>query len=860
MLAIAPDNMWGGLAGIAMLALICAGYGYLLTGLSARRSGLDWIESFGLRLILGFIVCSWIGSILAVASLFSWWTVLFSAGAVAWVARNRLADVPNLATPDSSIGWSVLAACVLMGAAWLYARPSETFLVFEDSAIYTIGGDYLARYGTLIPEVTEQVCFTGEVERYWGQFKYWHRCSGTLSMAFLPVPKVWAAAFTYLLGDAGTVWVAPFSGFMGIYAVLLFLRRRIGSPWFILGTLLISVSFPQVWYSRTFMSETFAMTAIFGGAWLVGLARESRDQSGGISVGYYAAALLSMLAMIRIEAPVLLGLLISGWLLFHGWRPGLARDHYMSVWARRLSVSFSLLFVAGCILSFSAAPHYFVDALGFLLGALTSFIDRQVVQLGVIFGLVIAAIVVTLQRGKMLGKMLARVRSTSVHRRALVLLSCILVCAYGTEFLVGSYVADTGGEWVTRYIGTVSTVLGLVGLILLTMLNEDPEMSAMLNLTLVISVVFSISPLVSSVHPWAIRRFVPFILPIFLTGTTYSLKSLWSLAMHLVGQSRFRIATITLVVTSLSLCALAPLSAVTRPFVDYQELSGLWDSLEVLATQHYPDDSLLIFGDGPYATRIPQVMELIFGHSVVSIPEPLAEEDVFALDEAIRDVKRSGRRVIYTYIDGEVSWQSQVFGLAPYDYYVIEAPRLTYSVDPPPAAEDIATMRLLVDMYEVVPVAELKSAVGRRLGLPLSEGSRGYLRQGFYDLEYDESGRAYRWTEEEARINIPLPDAPSAGSYADVTLELAAWRPEGSRPPDVLVTAGGLRIEEPLMSGQFEPQTVRLRVTALDRLAAQELEIVISCQPWSPADYGMSDPRVLGVAYYGASVLFADTK
>ncbi len=845
MLAIGPDNVVGGLLGMALLALLCGGYGYILIGGVVRATPKSWFEFAGLCILAGFAAISWIGCLLAVASLFRWWLLLAIAAALGYGVRRwaRQAAPLDLA-PTSSI-MQLGALAVLGCAAWLFARPSETWMLFDDSAVYTISGVHLAEAGTLIPSVENFVCKGHQVFRYWGPYRWWDGCKPTLSVGFLPAPKVWAGIATWLFGRGGAVWSAPFAGLLAMLVLFLFTRRAVGPLAALATTALVAMSFPQVWFSRTLMSETFSQVAVFGGLYYLSLAREGPNQDKPQLWGMLAAALLGLLAFIRFEALLFLLIILAAWLVaMAAGDPGPSR-RWSAPWMRRWLLWTGGATLVALSLSFAVTPHYYLDQLVKLL-------SRDSLQLAVIAAAALALAVVGLRRygprrlwGTLCGWPLARI--------LLVALALVWVLVAGADLYLRGVSSSGVTSWLPLYLGWPAFLLGALGLLWFVWKRPSPEAYGLLTLALLSATGFALHPLVTQVHPWAIRRFVPFILPTLMMGIGFALERVWAVIRSAIeGGIRFwRWPAYGASLLCVGVAG-AFVGRVTWPFVTYQETAGLWAQMEELAAL-YPPGAIVIYDNGPMGQRLPQVMEQVLGPSAIAYLEPPGPLEIARLEGAIKAARGQGRRVFMNVVDGDLMWDSQEYGMESYDAYVVEAPRVRYEHIPPPTEASIATMRFLVDIYEIVPREELTLLQGPVMPIPVGQGSYSYLKEGFFSAEVDAKGRPFRWTSDEAHIVVPAPVSVSAPSVG-LALDLGAWRPSGAGETVVTVEVQGRTVLEVRVEHVVEPQ--RFEVTLEDALAPDQksLEIVLRTSTWRPADYGMEDTRELGAIFYGATL------
>jgi hypothetical protein len=846
---VLPDNLVAGLAAVGTMAALAIAYGFLLLGRNPGRASLDPAERVGLWLVAGYIALSWLGAVLAVASVFVWWVILLGAALLVLVARRLWPHAQTRRSKPLAIPYTVLAAVLLTGAAVLFAKPAETYLLFDDSAVYTLSGIHLAHHGTLYPAITSPVCSGNDLIRFWGPFFPWGGCGPTMSVGFMPVTKVWAAYFTWLLGPGGTVFAATFGAVVGMSALLLFLRKALGPLTALVSGSLTTVSFPVVWFSRMLMSEFPTMAALFGALWLLAVERESSTENDRPSVLGVAAALgLSLLCLIRFEALLLLVILLAAWLLNTQQARLLDPGRLIRSWSGRWLVWVLVLTIVAMPLAVLSSPHYYLDVFSKVLG-------RSGIRLFLLGIIAVGALYAAIGGWPAARRAWDRLCGRGLDR--------VILAAAGGMLLLLSLVTlavPTSSEtesvlWMVAYLGSPLTLLGLAGLVLLALRRPPAEMYAVLALTIGLALLYEAKSFVNPVHPWAMRRFVPFIIPILLTAAVWLLEMGWRGWSQRLASRRWLPTLLALPVIVALAWAAIPMVRVTLPYVTYQETAGLWQQLAAL-NETYPENALLVFDDGPLGTRIPQVMSLVFDHDVQSLLEGPGSTRMgdFAKLLGARDRRTSPAPTIFSVIDGEVSWDLP-YKLVPVGTMSIGAPRVMTESAPPPGPEDIGYLTFTVNQFAFEPLSEAE-ATGRLVELPALGVDVRYL-EGFGDVDYD-NGRAYRWMESEARLVVPVPQDLASGSSARVTLQLGAWRPGEAPAADAVLYAPGIDSVPLALESSFVPQEIQIEIPNVEQLRLDTLSITLAATPWVPLEYGIPDGRALGLIYFGGTVEFVE--
>jgi hypothetical protein len=841
-------------------------------------------------ILLGVTAISWIGVVLATLGLFRpWLLVLLLAllGIWRWLAARRgtARCSPSPHTTLTQTPWpaQVLVVLLLLGAGWLYARPAETFNLSDDSAVYTIGGIVLAREGSLFHEPTpiydlaslspldlsqeqmvptyeaqssfvQQFSFTEMVASSWsrhlGPFYQWALDNGRIEIGFLPFSKVWAALIVWLWGSASAIWAAPLFGLLGLLSLYGLVRRAVGWAPAIAAIVCLGVSLPQVWYARYMLSEVFAQTIILGGLYLVTVARQER-QSGSASADGLAAigaALLALLTTLRLEALVMiLPLALLLWILWHGRaEPG---DAVRTSWLWTL-VGGVLL---GTALSFTVAPLYLATRGVNLLAV--PMIRRAVILGALGVGLGVGTRHIEMRRLRTGLDVLAP------HAPMLVAAGWLLWAIYGGVRVLSTGLGATFPCWLIQYLGVAAVALGVMGSVGLSLTNRvekhAAELMALLGLGALLALLYTVQALVMPVHPWAIRRAVPVILPALAAGAGWSLTSGLALAIesldHLSIQWQ-RALSIGLSCAA-TLAVTISLANATMPLATYAERRGLYDQLAAVASS-LPDNAMLLFGQSPTGDRLTQPMEMIFGlPSFVLQDSGAVQSDSPVTEHLVRSAMRQGRPVYYVLTDGNATWRPRHWRFESAGAWRLSMPVLRYALGRPPNTDDVAEATWILDLYRVLPKTEV-GFWGDVTRVEAGVGSAPYLYLGFYGWEIDNEGIPFRWTTGDAVVTIPWLQWMSK-SYGDLCLllDISAWRPGAVPDGRLIVEVEGMRFYDAPLDRERGRYTVAIPVRAIDNVRLDDLEIRLHSDSWDLGQIsGPANARRLGFMFYGLEI------
>jgi hypothetical protein len=853
-----------GLLTLLALAVAALALGRLLAGGLRALPVHDWTERGLVWVLVGGIAFSWTGTFLATLGLFRWWAVLLGLIVIVLLARRTLrgdrageiSAAPLPPTPRLAV-WAVLV--LLAVALWTFARPAESFFLVDDSAVYTLGGIVLAREGDLMSRVasfwpaTAEFArpfyvhnLSGTMSRFYGPFYQYFLAAPALEIGFLPLPKIWSALATWLLGPARATWSTPLFGVLGLATLYGLIRRAVSWQAALLATLLLGISLPQIWFSRYPISDMYAQATMLGGLYLALLARQNRAHTDlARQMAFWSAACLALWSLIRLEAVVLLPLLIIVLLAGWGWKSWSAQGY-----ARTWLAAMALFSAAGWSISIAVNRYYLFDH---SLGILNSRMTQRAMY---------AAVLLLL--GSALAYRLRQHFLRSLHRRTGQIgrwLTLAMACVWVGSALAGlgmvfkGDIADSVPGWLAFYLSPLGVWLGIAGILWLTWRqfsdgHDNPELTALLLISGFLLILYSVNPRVAHWQPWGVRRLMPMILPALALGAGALLA--WALqlrARRAVWGGRAWLAFGIAVPCLLAQVALEVRAA--RPILFHRELGGYAAQLQVIAAA-LPRDALLLFDDGETARGLPHAFELWLGYPSLALQDAPAGSAEVMLDTLIEKAQAENRPVLLVVTDGDLGWFSEKWDFVSRGVQQIEAAVLRPSNGRPPEIEDIVPRSYTMDLYEIVPRSENRAASS--FALNASVGSYPYLRDGFYGWDQGAEGRIARWTDGSGSIVLPWPETDLA-QPADICLKfaLSGGRPESLPATRLTIQVEGVSVYDGALPKDFAPHDVRVVVEQVQNENLDELEVELVSTTWDTSAVG--DGRTLGVLFYDLEVL-----
>lgn len=551
----------------------------------------------------GLAVTSLVGVVLARFGAFSIGRLALALGATALVAAPmawwRGSEDRGVATAELRRVRVVAVVAGLLAFAWCWP-PYETFMGAADSTMYVDAGVHLARTGSyevadtvarLLPSDLAQALFRsvgvfeqGPYIRLPGGLLMQTRDAPTATPAFFPLMSMWTGVAAALGGPEAATAVAPIGMALATWALTLFAGEALGLAVAVPTALVFVGNFAVWWFGRFPMSEALTIAFVWGGLGFLG---RGAPLTAGIMLGIGGVA--------RAETLVFAAGAVALW---WAWTPVPVRQ----VLAIGVGAAIAgALAAAGLFASPNHHVAYLLNDLAFawvrlvypLIGAIT---DGRASAALVLMPLVPLAFgVAAAWRGRGIGR--ASVR---------VLLAVTLVLVTVLYLRLGGR-ADPLRHlgWLADSMSPLGLALGAIGGVVVWR-RGGPAARLGVILVVLVAAIFVPSPRVASYQPWAMRRFLPVVLPGLALGAGAVLGALWS--THRRG---WRVVAVGLTLVVFALQVRPTLAMRSRGYYD-----DSFASMRRLAEQ-IPPASVVVF-DGGFADLQMQVpLWLVFGRESV---------------------------------------------------------------------------------------------------------------------------------------------------------------------------------------------------------------------------------------------------
>jgi hypothetical protein len=534
---------------------------------------------------------------------------------------------------------AALAALVLVAASFALSSGfhSEHYLRDRDPAIYLNTGRAIARYHELGPKV-----HTGPFTA-----KVFGNPGGRYNSDFFPMLPVLLALSWSAGGDSAMLLVGPALGALGLLACFALASRVAGPRWGLLALAILAISAPQVWFSRDAFSELVVQVVVLGGLWLF-LEARARERAGFAAL---AGALIASSALARIDSlAVVFGAIL---LVAAEWVRCDAEAE--PVRARRVVAAFGAALIGVTLVTLPPTrkvAHGYIHALGAEYRQLT-----VAFYLGIV-GLFLVVLIHRLRPG--LGRRWAQ--SRVLFAAAVAASTAVFVWAYvwrpapqsalphpAPGSVPSAAVARATNEWhytaslhwFSAYYGVIGLVVAFVGLVLLAARARrgNHAATAVFLVVVPVAVLYIARPSIQAGQPWAMRRYLPVVIPGVAIAMSFALRCGWRAVRRQKVSVARSLATVAVAVVAIG--ALAPTLASALPFATARAQHGAQAAVHRICTT-LDNDSAVLVPVGRYLNdELPDALRMFCG-----VPAATASADGIDLPELARQWNGLGRRLV----------------------------------------------------------------------------------------------------------------------------------------------------------------------------------------------------------------------
>lgn len=656
-------------------ALIMSGLGLSRAlGLPRARPQLDWLEFGFIVFMLGAGLALWCGLALAWLGWFSLGGLTLLLGVIAlagWGAVWRRGAIRSLwreLAKPSRVEAALLGLLALLSV--IYFRPHEFIHGAADAGVYVNMGSHIVRSGQLLIDdpllaqldpslypvfFREQPPNTLTRYYYLPGFFVSDTVPGQIIPQFYALQAVSIAILTAIGGVPLGLLATPLWGLAGIAAVYFLTRTLFDRRTALLAALLLGAVILQNWFSRYPTAEVLTQAYVFAG--LYALSRVLGQHEPRHGWGLLAGLWLGLIALIRIDMVLVVAVLPILLIVLAA--------------ARRWSTGLTIFAITFGVLTAQSVLHAVLFAWPYthntFQGVARALLGRNgALLLGVgLIGLVVLVV------GARWFDRVAEAR----RQRWLRWLSLALIVLIGTAALYayflrpvietsaivdywygGSQFASTNRENLVRlgwYVTPLGLLIALAGVCLMVWRERTLPVWVFGAIGLLSTVVYVINILNNPHHIYAMRRYVPVIIPALMIWGGYGLAAL--------SRARWRGARLAagLVLVAWLAGMIWQSRVIWRQVDDAGQLAALtqWNA------QLTPGAVLLFDDQNPVGTGdfIGTPLRFIFDHPVLTLRDPEAVTPE-ALRALVRGWQQQGRAV---YVLSEVGKDVSIKNVLP---------------------------------------------------------------------------------------------------------------------------------------------------------------------------------------------------
>jgi hypothetical protein len=795
----------------------------------AKRVALRLTEQLYLAIASSLLVSGWVSFFLAEVGRFSPARTALVVGigsAIAIVACR--AGAVRLSLRPGPVGRAELlvAAAVLAFAVIVYFPPFEHVLGGRDPGIYVNAGFHLARDGklaytdpvvTTIPAAERPLFFPDKELPPWSYLRFQgfgleSPESGRVAPHGLHLYPVWIGTASALFQKKSGLWATPFFALMGVSGFFLAFRRLFGLEVAAWASALLAVFQIQIWFARFPNSEVAVQFLYATALLLLFFMEEHRSRLAGALAGVaLGSTLLTRVETMLFAVPVA---------AFLGWKRV----------RRELGPPEIAFGAAFLLLGIHAAIHDRLFAWPYVSSILGrhywSFLGEN---LALVAG-VGAALFFLADRAALKLSPSFLALFDSVRLRLTMGFGLFLAALYAyfvRPYWHGARTAPHDAEaflrmgWYLYPAGIGLAVAG--GMILLARARKTQAFFLLVALTF--SLFFFYKVRVWHDHYFAMRRFVPVILPSFFAAIAVFL------AMAREAGGRLTSLGTRAVAGALVLSYLADGS---RLF-GHDEFRGSLAFVAELA-RHIGDEDVVIFParEGLHLLELP-LAEL----EERNVLEFYTLKPDRRLLERLLEEWKGRYRDVYFVTNYKISL-SGLFTRHVKDFW-LATEKYEYSYDRPPRGPEPLHLR-----FTLSKAVDLEDLARRVPSLPTLDvgGSDDLQVAWFHEKEREEDGTSFRWSQGTSSIFLPVVGAGTK------TLVLRMAGPKELEAPlhPVEVALDGLPVGTLALDRRFENYEIFIPTEICQRAEATYSILTLSTPTWRPANEipGAPDVRDLG--------------
>lgn len=815
----------------------------LLRSFNKSAVALDLGESLFVITLLGSLITGWVAFTLLQLGIYSFLHLGLALTAVILlgIIGLRFTRTPLLPLPKPAAKDGLVLALLVM-AALLFFWPAEYILGGADASVYLDLGAIWSRAGSftfseplladlppaLLPGLFREMP-PGHPMQYLRFPGFYMNAAAPdrIVPQFYPLHPVWLTLAHGLSGLRGSLYVTPLWAVLGVWAVYMTFKRLCGAKVGLIGAFFLMLTPLQIYFARYPTAEPLTQYLTWAGLF----AFVMYGIEGGALWGFLSGCALGQIFLARIDALPML--LIPGLWLLYTLRRGSWRE---SFW---FFAPLALLLLQTVVQGLGPSYPYAWEVYGSVWRMLV-FLFRDSLWLVVLAVCVALFILCGVWRSPAVGGRLVRVA------KWMGALGILTAGIYAYFILPRTGTLQEAPYWygggtipllnhlnlvrLGWYLSPLGIGLGVVGLSAIVVGVDWRRAWSVLGVGLSFTFIYVQNILNNPFHIYAMRRYVPVVLPFLVLGIVYGLSRLWQWR-----ERERKVARAVVVVLGVMLVGW--LGYNNRAIWNLIEFRGLTTQLDSIAQRLEPN-AILLFDDAATTgagVTIGAPLQYLFGFTAFDLQEE--KLDRMALLAAIDHWQRNNRPIYW------VEGPSPVIGMPPEAEFIpdfgvwIDVLYLEQSYFHFPTAR--LDYRVPLEFYKLTanPVCTLPTQ------LDIGTLDATYLQSGFYQKEWL-GGRSFRWTDGVGVVTLPcLPD--DVPDTLRLTLTALAIRATDVTPVTIALSLNSFSLGQWTLASDI--MDINILVPG-DLLRGAEQVLEIRSDTWIPADNNVGeDDRQLGV-------------
>lgn len=761
----------------------------------------------------------------------------------------------------------IVLVLILLLAAFLFARPHEYVLGGTDAGSYINTAATTARTGSYLQTsdwnrfLSEHADVTlraqpPQMRTRHLQFVGWYFDDNDPSLVrpqFFPFHPVLLSVAMSLGGVKTGFWVTPLVAVLSIAALYFLARQLFGKPVALLAALFLTLTSTQIFFARYPTTEPLTLLLLFSG--FLGFQILWDDADAAPAWGIFGGAALGAALLTRIDLPLVVAAILAI-LVLRGWL-----GRWNRAWgAFALTL---LFFLVQLLVGWLFAWPYVWNTYHTVLGLATRSIWLVgAAALGASV-LVISALYLGPQR---LEAKLRRIETSSALRWALAIFM-IALSAYAyflrplwepartfVSWPSGMPVPILNGQnWVRLgwYLTPFGIGLATAGIALIVVRERLARLTFVVGIGVLTTLQYVYNILNTPYHIYAVRRYVPIVIPMLWMFAAYTVTMLPRLPKTWMTYSLRGAFVVALV---------GGLIYQDRYVMPAQDFAGSFQQLTELQQRLHPDAILLIAepAEALFADAFGVPLQAMFDHPIATIRVTDATQDqvgsieskeqdakiVEFLDDLLANAAAQGRPIQLLAVEPIPSIVRNALSLQPVDDYSFTTQMLMNTYDDFPSVTQ--TVHYGIEIYDVFTGGAGLSAHDS-VGVDIGSIDAAYLDNGFHPKEYIAGAPTMRWTTDSARLSVPLPqDAETPkGEGWEIQVRAMIYRPDGVDAAPVIVSVNDRQVGSFVPSEEWSTFVFPLSNGIIS--SADSLQIEFATDAFVPAEIGANnDQRSLG--------------